>query len=87
MNVEEIIDEAIKEYNKYRVPEIEAELVSLRNQSCIIEFSGSFCTTCGYYDYFDDFRFLLEHDFGLNANIKEIEETPEGGVVEFTISE
>ncbi|MFO7837395.1 MAG: hypothetical protein R6V83_12185 [Candidatus Thorarchaeota archaeon] len=86
MNIEEIVDEAIKEYNKYRVPEVEAKLVSFQDESLIIRFSGSFCKTCGYYDYFDDFRFLLEHEYGLTAEIQQIQETSEGGVVEFAVS-
>lgn len=86
LNIKHVIDTAIKEYNKYRVPEVKAELISFQDESLILEFTGSFCTTCGYYDYFDDFRFLLEHEFGLNAKITEIEETLEGGTVEFNVS-
>ncbi|MGV9103077.1 MAG: hypothetical protein ACOC38_11105 [Promethearchaeia archaeon] len=82
-----MIREAIEEYNKYRVPEVEAKMISFYDESLVIEFSGSFCTTCGFYDYFEDFRFLLEHEYGLNAKIQHIEETSEGGVVEFTVSE
>lgn len=86
LSITQVIDNAINEYNKYRVPEVKAELISFQDESLVLEFDGSFCTTCGYYDYFEDFRFLLEHEFGLDAKITEIEETPEGAIVEFSVS-
>jgi superoxide reductase len=77
------IGKALNEYNKYRVPEIIAKLESIDEVSFHIKFSGSFCETCGYYDYFDDFMILLEDDFGLKTEIKEIIETIDGAVVKF----
>jgi hypothetical protein len=82
--LEHAIEKTIEEYNKYRTPEVVARLVSLDSSGFNIEFKGHFCHTCGFYDYFDDFRFLLE-DINLKTEIKEIEEIDEGAVVTFTI--
>jgi len=79
-----IIEKAIEEYNKYRSPEATANLISLNEKFFKIEFIGSFCRTCGFYDYFDDFKILLE-DFGLKTEIVEILEKNEGAVVKFTV--
>ena len=79
-----IIEKAIEEYNKYRSPEVAAKLISLDKKVFKIEFIGSFCRTCGFYDYFDDLKILLE-DFGLKTEIVEILEKIEGAAVKFTI--
>jgi len=74
----------IEEYNKYRSPEVTAKLISLDKKFFKIEFIGSFCHTCGFYDYFDDLKILLE-DFGLKTEIVEVLEKIEGAVVKFTV--
>jgi len=81
-STKERIAEAIREFNKYRVPEAEARLVSLDEQSFKIRFTGSFCSTCGFYDYFDDYKILLQ-EVGLKIDITEVEEIDDGAVVRF----
>ena len=78
-----IIEKAIKEYNKYRSPEATARLISINKESFKIEFTGTFCRTCGFYDYFDDLKISLE-EIGLKNKIAEIKEIDEGAVVKFT---
>lgn len=80
----EKIGKAIEEFNKYRSPEANARLISRDVKSFIVEFTGPFCTTCGFYDYFDDLRIILE-DSKLKSEIKEIEETDEGAIVKFNL--
>lgn len=82
----EIIREAIEEYNRYRSPEVVARLVKIEDKRFIVEFRGTFCLTCGFYDYFEDLVYLLE-DRGLRARITYIEEIDDGGVVEYRILE
>ena len=53
-DMRKIIENAISEYNKYHSPEAKTKLVSINNKSFKIEFTGSFCHTCGFYDYFED---------------------------------
>jgi len=86
LDKENSILRAIEEFNKYRVPEVEATPILFQEESFRIKFTGSFCETCGFYDYFDDFRILLEDDYGLETEIKEIEEIHEGAIVEFVVS-
>ena len=59
-----IIAEAVEEYNQFRAPEVIAKLLSITKDLIEIRFSGTFCLTCGFYDYFDDFKFILE-DLGV----------------------
>jgi len=81
-----IIKNAIEEYNKYRSPEAKARLISINEMDLKIEFTGTFCHTCGFYDYFDDYKILLEEK-GLKTKITEIEEIDEGANVKFEILE
>ena len=81
---EEKLKESISEYNKYRTPEATAKLVSIDNKNLKIEFKGHFCFTCGFYDYFDDLRFLLE-DNNIVTEIVKIDEIDQGAVVTFKI--
>ena len=76
------IENAIREYNKYHSPEAKTKLISMSDKSFKIEFTGSFCHTCGFYDYFDDYKILLKEK-GLNVTVTEIIETDEGAAVTF----
>jgi len=84
MTLRRILEKAIEEYNKYRAPEVKATLVFLSDNEFKVMFGGSFCYTCGFYDYFDDFKFELE-DLGVKVEIKEIQETSEGAIVTFIV--
>lgn len=79
-----IIEKAIEEYNKYRSPEVTAKLLSLNRNFFEIEFKGYFCYTCGFYDYFDDLKILLE-DLNIKTKIIEIIEKDEGAIVKFSV--
>jgi len=52
--------------------------------SFTIEFKGTFCYTCGFYDYFDDFKILLE-EHGLRVRIVGVNEFSEGAIVKFIL--
>ncbi|MEM0048934.1 MAG: hypothetical protein QW424_02090 [Candidatus Bathyarchaeia archaeon] len=83
-DLKRIIEDAIFEYNRYRSPEAEARLLSISGNEVKIEFSGSICYTCGFYDYFEDYRVILE-EMGLKTVISEIEEVDEKAMVKFSI--
>jgi len=78
--VDKVVDKAVDKYNKYRSPEASVKLISTGKIGFKVEFTGPFCRTCGFHDYFDDFKIFLE-DYGLKTNITHIEETDEGAVV------
>ena len=65
--------EAIEEYNRYRAPEAKAELISFNGASFKVRFIGSFCYTCGFYDYLEDLKIILEEK-GVNVEIRRVEE-------------
>lgn len=81
---EKNMGKAIEEFNRYRSPESTARLISRNGTSFTIEFTGSFCATCGFYDYFDDLRIILEK-FRLKSQITEIEEIDEGAIIKLKI--
>ena len=84
--VRDIIVEVIREYNRYRVPEVEARLLEFNGRDIVVEFKGSFCYTCGFYDYFDDFALELE-DRGVKVERVSVEErlSEERAIVRFRI--
>jgi hypothetical protein len=85
-DVERILKVAIPEFNRIRVPEIEATPKEITEEGFTVFFSGSFCTTCGYYDYFDDLLYLLMDDYSLNTEIVEIKQENEGDYVKFRLT-
>ncbi|MBS7657972.1 MAG: hypothetical protein QW476_03530 [Candidatus Bathyarchaeia archaeon] len=75
MDLKEIIEKAVEIYNRYRSPEATAKLVEILTNQFTIEFKGSFCQSCGVYDYFEDLIYEIKSSYpSLNiaiANIKE----------------
>lgn len=72
----------IAEFNRYRSPEATAKLISNKDSLIEVEFTGHFCRTCGFHDYFDDFVIALE-EAGLKAKIESVKEFDEGARVTF----
>lgn len=64
---------------------MKAELRHFNTEQISIYFEGSFCQTCGYYDYFDDLQVIFEDDFNIKTKIINIESRQEGDIVEFEI--
>lgn len=83
-NVKELIIKAIEEYNKYRSPEANAKLLSINDAVFEVEFTGTFCYTCGVYEYFEDLKYQLK-EFGVDSEIVEISELNEGAIVKFRL--
>jgi len=83
-SIKERIIRAISRYNRYRVPEVRAELISYDNDSFQVRFTGTFCYTCGFYDYFDDLRYVLK-EFNLSTEILEVKEVDGGAIVKFKL--
>ena len=62
---------SVEEFNRFRSPEASVKLVKIEGNSITVSFSGPFCVSCGIYDYFEDFIYVLE-DHGINAEIVDI---------------
>lgn len=60
MKITEVVEETIKEYNKYRRPIAEAKILRLDDEELTLEVSGTLCHTCGFVDYLEDFVYEME---------------------------
>ena len=85
-DVEHILMVAIPEFNRIRIPEVEATPKEITDEGFTVFFSGSFCTTCGYYDYFEDLLYLLMDDYNLKTEIVEIKQENDGDYVRFRLT-
>lgn len=84
MELTQILRGAIEDYNELRSPEAHAELVSRENERFRVSFTGHFCHTCGFYDYFEDLQEKLR-DRGVETKVLEIQERGDGAVVTFQV--
>jgi hypothetical protein len=69
------INEILAEYNKFRSPEVTAKLLHIKDGKLILEFEGTFCNTCGFYDYFEDFIYEMKRLNNIELNIDNIKES------------
>lgn len=72
----ERLQRVIDEFNRLHGSEAEARIVAVDGDEVIIEFEGSFCATCGLYDYFDDIKWEAL-DFGPEIEPVEVVEAEE----------
>jgi hypothetical protein len=66
----------IEEFNRLHGSEAEARILSVEGDEVIVELEGSFCATCGLYDYFDDIKWEAM-DFGIAIEPVEVIEAEE----------
>jgi len=64
LDLKRVVLKAVEEYNRFRSPEAKAKLIKIREKEIILDFEGSFCRTCGVYDYFEDFVYELKENNG-----------------------
>ncbi|WP_054839808.1 hypothetical protein [Thermococcus sp. JCM 11816] len=76
MDVREKIEKVLAEFNRLHGSEANARILSIEGDEVIIEFEGSFCATCGLYDYFDDIKWEAM-EFGLELEPVEVLEAVE----------
>jgi hypothetical protein len=69
------INQILAEYNKFRSPEVKAKFLHFKDRRLILEFEGTFCNTCGFHDYFEDFIYEMKHLSNIELNIDEIKES------------
>jgi superoxide reductase len=79
------LDVALHEFNRIRTREVEVKVVEHFNGGFKVFFSGSFCHTCGYYEYFEDLLYLLLDDFGVKTEITDVSHMEEGDYVSFQL--
>ena len=66
---------AIAMYNRYHSPEATARLIECKDDELLGEFEGSFCQTCGAYDYLEDFVYELKNFVDANVKMVDVEQT------------
>lgn len=76
MDVRGKIEKVLAEFNRLHGSEANARILSIEGDEAIIEFEGSFCATCGLYDYFDDIKWEAM-EFGLELEPVEVLEAVE----------
>jgi hypothetical protein len=59
-HMKDMILKTINIFNRYRSPEVTAKFVKLDENEFTLDFEGSFCTSCGIRDHFEDFIYELE---------------------------
>ncbi|MCS7105462.1 MAG: hypothetical protein NZ954_07885 [Thermofilaceae archaeon] len=78
------VEKAVEEFNYYHGAEAQVRIVEWFESGFKAEFRGSFCLSCGFYDYFDDFAQLVGES-GYTLEKASIEEVDGGAVVEYTL--
>jgi hypothetical protein len=78
--LEEAVLKAVDEYNKYRSPEARARFISIQGDKLTIDFEGTFCQTCGVYDYLEDFIYELQSFINVSIEILNVKEYAPGKI-------
>jgi len=78
----EAVERAVEEFNRYHGAEARVRVVKWFEDGFFAEFTGSFCLTCGFYDYFDDLAQLVE-ELGYRVGAVRVEEFEGGALVEY----
>jgi hypothetical protein len=76
-HLKNLVLQTIEVYNRYRSPETTAKLVTVEKDGFILDFEGSFCTSCGVRNYFEDFICELE-TINKTFNVELAETKPTG---------
>ncbi|MEM4717703.1 MAG: hypothetical protein QXE81_02950 [Desulfurococcaceae archaeon] len=89
-SIENIVAYIVELYNRFHGAEARARVVEISNNTVKIEFSGSFCHTCGVRDWVEDFAYLAISE-GYNARLlayidpdEDVDEYKRFGVFEIT---
>jgi len=75
---------AIKSFSKYHGKEVTIRLLKQKNKKVLLSFGGNICNTCGIFDYFEDFLFLLEEYTSTPWIISSVREVQNEFQVEYT---
>ena len=83
-NVEEAVQRAIARFKSLFGAEAEVQVLELGDKRVLIWFGGNMCYTCGTYDYFEDFAYMLSDELGEEWSVAEYTQLDDGTyIVEF----
>jgi len=80
------IENGLENYNKYRSPEVNARLLSIKGDDgkFTVSFSGPFCRTCSLYDYFEDLVHELREESNIRVKVFDVKQESETGCFKVT---
>jgi hypothetical protein len=78
--VRDIVESVCEEFNRLHDSEGQVRVVEWLGDGFVAEFVGSFCVTCGFYDYFEDFALMLAGR-GVRVGIVRVDEFESGARV------
>ncbi len=58
--MDEAIERAIEQYNRYHAPEAKAKLIEFNGRRLKVSIKGPFCATCGVVDWLEDLKYEIE---------------------------
>ncbi len=77
-----MLERAVEEYNRFRSPEAFVRIIERRRDRFVAEFSGSFCVTCGVYDWLEDLRYEIRKlDPRLDAVIEDWKQVSDDAII------
>lgn len=76
---------ALAEFNKWHSPEANAEIAALGPSRVVVELTGPYCETCGFYDYLDDLKLELERGLRQPLQITSLDKHPNGCAIIYEI--
>lgn len=72
-NLREYINKAIQTFNKYRGHEVHVTIIEYHDNTLIVDFRGTYCQTCGLYDYFEDLIYEVKDLIDVEITIENAE--------------
>ncbi|MFB6490661.1 MAG: hypothetical protein TU35_005350 [Thermoproteus sp. AZ2] len=80
----DFVDRAVARFKELFGAEAEVEVLKASEDSVVVKFGGNMCYTCGAYDYFEDFAYMLSDEAPEDWGVASYTQTEEGEyVVEF----
>lgn len=83
-----ILDKAVREYNKYHGAEAHVKVIKQytnANPHLLILFEGPFCQSCAPDEYYVDFQILLQEQSKLKVEITSVKTGKIGTTVDFKL--
>jgi len=83
----EALRRAIANFNRYRSPEVTAEIVSFDNNELYVRFQGTLlCRTCGLSDYFEDIIFELDPSSPISLTLLDFKEQEDSYLARYRVT-
>lgn len=81
-----LLEESVKEYNKFHGAEAQARVLKQyvnTKDHLLVQFEGPFCFSCAPDEYYVDFQILLEEITSLKFEVGSVKQEENGVIVDF----